>query len=100
MGVVFQFTLQAYTRIRWIWTRVGGVMSACRSDRPLFRGDLEEASQALERKPARLGMRAHVYVVGGAAMAMAYRRSCRTMDVDALTIDQRETVRGIRGGGP
>lgn len=73
--------------------RVGGnVMSGSRPDRLLCRDDLEEAFQALEQKLAEQGVRAHVYFVGGAAMAMAYRRSRRTMDVDALTIDQRETV--------
>ena len=67
-------------------------MSGSRPDRLLWRGDLEAAFEALERKLAERGVRAHVYVVEGAVMAMAYRRSRRTMDVDALTVDQREAV--------
>ena len=67
-------------------------MSGSRPDRLLWRGDIKAAFEALERKLAERDVRAHVYVVGGPAMAMAYRRSRRTMDVDALTIDQREAV--------
>jgi len=58
----------------------------------LSRDDLERAFQALERRLAERGVRAHLYVVGGAAMAMAYRRSRTTIDVDELTIDHREAV--------
>ena len=69
-------------------------MSGSRHDRLLGRGELERAFRALGRRLAERGVRAHVYVVGGAAMVMAYRRSRTTMDVDALVIDHREAVLG------
>ena len=67
-------------------------MSGSRHDRLLGRRELERAFRELEGRLASRGVRAHVYVVGGAAMVMAYRRSRTTMDVDALVIDHREAV--------
>ena len=67
-------------------------MNGFRHERPLDAGDLLRAFQELEKRLAVREARAHVYVVAGPAMVMAYRRSRTTMDVDALTMDPRETV--------
>ena len=42
-------------------------------------------------------IRAHIYVVGGAAMVLAHRASRATRDVDALAIDRREEVLAAAG---
>ncbi len=67
-------------------------MSGSQSERLLDRDDLTRAFAALGKRLAERGVRAHMYVVGGAAMTMAYRRSRTTVDVDALTIDHRAAV--------
>lgn len=61
-------------------------------DGPLGREELERAFEALSDRLAARGVRAHLYVVGGAAMLLAHRRSASTTDVDALVIDPRSTV--------
>jgi len=60
--------------------------------RPLDHEALTRAFKALEKQLASQGVRAHVYIVGSAALLMAHRRSQTTMDVDALSIDHREVV--------
>ena len=60
--------------------------------RPLDRVALKRAFKALEEQLASQDVRAHVYIVGSAALLMAHRRSQTTMDVDALSIDHREVV--------
>lgn len=60
--------------------------------RPLDREAPARAFKALEEQLASQGVRAHVYIVGSAALLMAHRRSQTTMDVDALSIDHREAV--------
>lgn len=49
----------------------------------LGRAELEEAFTALGERLARRGVVADVFVVGGAAMALAYDASRVTRDVDA-----------------
>ena len=67
-------------------------MSGSQRDRLLGRHDIELAFDALANRLEALGVRTHIYAVGGAAMSMAYRRSQLTMSVDVLTIDHREIV--------
>lgn len=62
------------------------------SDHLVGRVEIERALEGLSRELARRGVRAHLYVIGGAAMLLAHRRSKATMDVDALSIDPREEV--------
>lgn len=61
-------------------------------DTLLNREELGQAFDALSDRLAARGIRAHLYVVGGAAMLLAHRRSKSTMDVDALVIDPRPAV--------
>lgn len=67
-------------------------MNGFRHERLLDARDLLRAFRGHEERLAVREVRAHVYVVGGAAMVMAYRRSRTTMDVGALTMGPRETV--------
>lgn len=60
--------------------------------RSLDRVALTRAFKALEEQLASQDVRAHVYIVGSAALLMAHRRSQTTMDVDALSIDHREVA--------
>lgn len=53
---------------------------------------VEQAFGALSDRLRERGVRATVYIVGGAAMILAHRRSENTLDVDALMIDPREAV--------
>lgn len=62
------------------------------SGRPLDRKAIQRAFKGLEKHLAGRGVRAHVYIVGSAALVLAHRRSRTTMDVDALSIDHRVTV--------
>lgn len=62
------------------------------SEGRLDRKAIERAFRALSRKLGARGVRAHIYVVVGAALVMAHRRSRSTRDVDALTLDHREEV--------
>jgi hypothetical protein len=57
------------------------------TDGPLFgRAELERAFAALGERLARRGVVADVFVVGGAAMALAYDTARVTRDVDALFV--------------
>ena len=59
----------------------------------VFDGEkIAEAFEALSERLRAMEVRAHLYVIGGAAMLMAHRRSASTVDVDALEIDPRDTV--------
>ena len=58
----------------------------------LDRETIRTAFEALAQRLAARQTRGHIYVVGGAAMVMAHRRSKSTLDVDALTIDPREAI--------
>ena len=62
------------------------------SGRPLDRETLMEAFKGLEQQLVSKDVRAHVYIVGSAVLLMAHRRSRTTMDVDALSIDNRDAV--------
>lgn len=64
-----------------------------------MRGSLDKdtimrAFEALSERLQERAVKAHVYIVGGAAMILAHRRSQSTLDVDALLIDEREAVLG------
>lgn len=60
---------------------------------PRFDKDaIEQAFDALSDRLRERGVRATVYIVGGAAMILAHRRSETTLDVDALIMDPRDTV--------
>ena len=50
------------------------------------------AFEGLSRQLAERDIRAHIYVVGGAAMILAHRCQRVTRDVDALAIDRRDEV--------
>lgn len=62
------------------------------SERRLDRGTMRMAFEALAKRLAAREIRGHVYVVGGAAMVVAHRRSESTLDIDELAIDPREAV--------
>ena len=53
---------------------------------------LRRAFDGLARRLAAREIRAHIYVVGGAALLMAHGASRATRDVDALSIDRRADV--------
>ena len=59
---------------------------------PLDKARIARAFDALSERLRKRGVRANVFVVGGAAMILAHRRSESTVDVDALIIDPRESV--------
>jgi hypothetical protein len=54
------------------------------------RADLERAFTALGDRLVRRGVVADLFVVGGAAMAMAYDAARVTRDVDAMTPERGE----------
>lgn len=58
----------------------------------LDRQALGRAFDGLSRQLAARDIRAHIYVVGGAAMVLAHRAERLTRDVDALAIDRRDEV--------
>ncbi len=62
------------------------------SGRALDRAAVQRAFEGIEAHLAERGLRAHIYIVGGAALMLAHRRSRSTMDVDALSIDHRDAV--------
>ena len=62
------------------------------NDERLDRATIRRAFEDLAEHLAAREVRGHIYVVGGAAMVMAHRRSKSTLDVDALTIDPREAI--------
>ena len=57
-------------------------------DRRAILDALEALSECMRQKR----LRAHIYIVGGAAMALAHRRSRTTFDVDALIVDETGSV--------
>jgi hypothetical protein len=69
----------------------------------LGRADLERAFTALGERLARRGVVADVFIVGGAAMALAYDASRVTRDVDArflphgIVLEEARRVAGIIG---
>ncbi len=65
--------------------------------RALDRQALEQAFRSLSRHLGARDIRAHIYVVGGAAMALAHRASRSTLDVDALALDHRAEVLAVAG---
>ena len=68
-------------------------MCGLRDKDPRFGKDaIKQAFDALADQLRQRGVRATVYIVGGAAMILAHRRSESTLDVDALIIDPRDTV--------
>lgn len=58
----------------------------------LDRQALQRAFDGLSRHLAERDIKAHIYVVGGAAMVLAHRSARVTRDVDALAIDRRDEV--------
>lgn len=57
-------------------------------DRNAILGALEALSERMRKKR----LRAHIYIVGGAAMCLTHRRSRATFDVDALIVDETGSV--------
>ena len=57
---------------------------------PLSDSDLRDAFQQLSEELARRKVKAHIYIVGGAAMALGFDSRRLTHDVDAL-IRERHT---------
>jgi hypothetical protein len=55
----------------------------------LGRAELERAFTALGERLARRGVVADVFIVGGAAMALAYDAARVTRDVDAMFVSHR-----------
>ena len=53
---------------------------------------IHRALQAVEEQLRRRRLRGHVYVIGGAAMALAYRSDRVTLDVDALIVEGHTAV--------
>ena len=53
---------------------------------------LRRAFDGLSLQLAARDVKAHIYVVGGAAMILAHRSTRATRDVDALAIDRRDDV--------
>lgn len=58
----------------------------------LDRKTILAAFEALSERLRRKGFRAHIYIVGGAAMALTHRRSQGTFDVDALIVEESGSV--------
>ncbi len=57
--------------------------------------DREGLQRALRRLSERIGLRgrrARIHIAGGAALVLGHRRARSTIDVDALSIDEREVV--------
>ena len=67
-------------------------MSGFPDPQALDRQALQRALDGLSRHLAERDIRAHIYVVGGAAMVLAHGSARLTRDVDALAIDRREEV--------
>ncbi len=67
-------------------------MSGFPDPRALDHNALRRAFEGLSRLLAERDIKAHIYVVGGAAMILAHRCQRVTREVDALTIDRRDEV--------
>ena len=61
------------------------------------KSDLIDAFERLDEELSRRGVRAELFVVGGAAMAIAYDARRTTTDVDAIFVPS-EVVRRIESG--
>lgn len=72
-------------------------MSGFPDPHALDRQALQRAFACLARHLGERNIRAHVYVVGGAAMILAHRAQRATRDVDALAIDRRDEVLAAAG---
>ncbi|MHB8296938.1 MAG: DUF6036 family nucleotidyltransferase [Acidimicrobiales bacterium] len=62
----------------------------------LGRAEILTAFEKLESELARRGLRADLFVVGGAAIALAYRPERRTRDVDAIFEDAGSVYEAAR----
>lgn len=58
----------------------------------LDRNAILDALEALSERMRKKRLRAHIYIVGGAAMSLTHRRSHATFDVDALIVDETGSV--------
>lgn len=58
----------------------------------LDRNAILSALEALSERMRQKRLRAHIYIVGGAAMSLTHRRSQATFDVDALIVDETGSV--------
>lgn len=58
----------------------------------LDRNTILDALEALSERMRKKHLRAHIFIVGGAAMSLTYRRSGTTFDVDALIVDETGSV--------
>lgn len=58
----------------------------------LDRNAILDALEALSERMRQKRLRAHIYIVGGAAMSLTHRRSHATFDVDALIVDETGSV--------
>lgn len=58
----------------------------------LNREDLVALFEELERELKKKGVRGHVYVVGGAAMALGFREARTTNDIDARIVAEHDAV--------
>ena len=58
----------------------------------LDRDAILAALEALAERMREKHLRAHIYIVGGAAMTLTYRRSNSTFDVDALIVEETGSV--------
>ena len=52
------------------------------------RNAILDALEALSERMRQKRLRAHIYIVGGAAMSLTHRRSQATFDVDALIVNE------------
>ena len=60
--------------------------------RALSHDDIVDAFKDLSDRLGRKRVKAQIYIVGGAAIALAFRRSRRTFDVDALILEGHGAV--------
>ena len=60
--------------------------------RALSHDEIVDAFKDLSDRLGRKRVKAHIYIVGGAAIALAFRRSRRTFDVDALILEGHGAV--------
>lgn len=72
-------------------------MSGCPDPSGLDRQALQRAFDGLSRQLGEREIRAHIYVVGGAAIVLAHRYACVTQDADALATDRRDEVFEVAG---
>ena len=81
-------TVTAYFRTQETWTHEG---ESARMQ-PLSANDLHRALEELSEELRRQGVKGHLYIVGGAAMALSFRASRSTYDLDAQFISGREPI--------